>query len=250
MRSLAVFAGGCDLEAVETVCAGDLDVLESLVQKSLVLQRPGVGGSARFLMLATVREYADELLTAAGEEAEARARHADHVLALVERAEPRVARCAGNWSGWRGWSRRSATSGRPSTGCSHREGASQALRIVSTLIDFWDVRGSHQEARGWLERGLAALPGSRRPDPGSRAARGRLGRLPGRRPRPGPRRSRPSRWRSRRRPGDVHLETRALSQLAGVAMLEGAFAETVAPGRRRRRVRQASGRRRRCSPSR
>src|SRR5439155_15158418 len=33
---LSVFAGGCTLEAAETVCAADLDVLESLVDKSLV----------------------------------------------------------------------------------------------------------------------------------------------------------------------------------------------------------------------
>jgi predicted ATPase len=33
---LSVFAGGCTLDAAETVCAADLDVLESLVDKSLV----------------------------------------------------------------------------------------------------------------------------------------------------------------------------------------------------------------------
>jgi predicted ATPase/class 3 adenylate cyclase len=227
-RSLAVFAGGCDLEAMETVCAGDLEVLESLVQKSLVLQRRGVGGSARFLMLATIREYADELLAAAGEQAQACARHADHVLALVEQAEPHL--LTGGQMEWLArleqeiGNIRAAVTWLLSSG-----GESGALRIVSTLIDFWDVRGSHQEARGWLERGLAALPD--RGDPirgrallaaGSAASQG--GDLA---------RARMLTVESlafAETAGDARLETRALSQLAAVAMLEGAFAETVALG--------------------
>ncbi len=226
LRSLAVFAGGCDLEAVETVCAGDLDVLESLVQKSLVLQRPGVGGSARFLMLATVREYADELLTAAGEESEARARHADHVLALVERAEPEL--LTRGQLEWLARLEQDIDNIRAAVNWLLSSGAeSEALRIVSTLIDFWDVRGSHQEARGWLERGLAALPDRGDPIRGrallaAGSAVFQSGDLA---------QARALTAESlafAETAGDAHLETRALSQLAGVAMLEGAFPETVA----------------------
>jgi predicted ATPase/class 3 adenylate cyclase len=224
-RTLAVFAGGCDLEAVETVCAGDLDVLESLVQKSLVRRRRGVGGSARFLMLATVREYAEELLAVAGEEAGARARHADHVLALVERAEPHL--LAGGQVEWLARLEQEIGNIQAAVGwLLSSEGASQALRLVATLIDFWDVRGSHREARGWLERGLAALPD--RDDPirgrallaaGSAAFQG--GDLA---------RARTLTTESlafAETAGDVRLQARALSNLAGVAMLEGAFADTV-----------------------
>ena len=59
---LAVFVGGCSLEAAEEVCGADLDELAALVDLSLL--KPV--GSDRFLMLQTIREYALELLEAAG----------------------------------------------------------------------------------------------------------------------------------------------------------------------------------------
>src|SRR5205814_8301142 len=36
---LSIFAGGCDLEAAEAVCAADPDLLSSLIDKSLVRRR-------------------------------------------------------------------------------------------------------------------------------------------------------------------------------------------------------------------
>jgi len=38
--------------------------------------------------------------------------------------------------------------------------AETALRISAALVDFWDARGSYDEARGWLHRGLAAYDGT------------------------------------------------------------------------------------------
>ena len=52
---LAVFAGGCTLEAAEEVCEADLDTLQSLVEKSLLRHTDG-----RFWMLETIREFAGE----------------------------------------------------------------------------------------------------------------------------------------------------------------------------------------------
>ena len=74
-RRLAVFNGGCTLEAVEAVCdtKGDLglDVLDgmaSMVDKSLAQQVEQAGGEARFVMLSTIREYAVERLAASDDE--------------------------------------------------------------------------------------------------------------------------------------------------------------------------------------
>src|SRR5439155_9551472 len=81
---LAVFRGGCTLEAAEAVCEADLDTLQSLVDKSLVRLRE----QDRFWMLETIREYALEHLEGSGEAEELRRRHADYFLALAEEADP------------------------------------------------------------------------------------------------------------------------------------------------------------------
>jgi predicted ATPase/class 3 adenylate cyclase len=78
---LAVFTGGCTLEASEAVCDADLDTLQSLVEKSL-LRRSG----DRFVMLETIREFAFEQLAASGEVDEIRRRHFDFFAALAESA--------------------------------------------------------------------------------------------------------------------------------------------------------------------
>ena len=69
---LAVFRGGCSLEAIESVCGEDLpldllDELTSLVNKSLVQQKETRGDGPRFVMLETIHEYAREQLQERGE---------------------------------------------------------------------------------------------------------------------------------------------------------------------------------------
>jgi predicted ATPase/transcriptional regulator with XRE-family HTH domain len=105
---LAVFVGGCSLEAAAAVC-GDItkesvpittsalslntfeDRLSSLVDQSMLRQTNTAGGEQRFEMLESLREYALERLSMQRKEwAVLKCRHAKYFLALAEAAEPRL----------------------------------------------------------------------------------------------------------------------------------------------------------------
>ena len=92
-----MFAGGFDLPGAEAVCAtGDvdslavLDLLGSLVDKSLIVAEHG-SDSVRYRLLETIRQYsAQELVRAEGDAGvqRIRDRHAEYYLALAETARP------------------------------------------------------------------------------------------------------------------------------------------------------------------
>ena len=92
-ESLSVFAGGCTLEAAAAVCATDgeddvavIDLLASLVTKSLLLAELA-SGKQRYLLLESSRQYARDKLIARGEQERVARRHALVYLELAERLE-------------------------------------------------------------------------------------------------------------------------------------------------------------------
>lgn len=99
-RRLAIFPGGCDLHAIEDVCGAGgalagyevevVDLVTSLVEKSLLLHQVGEGGDARYSrysMLETLREYAAEKLEESGETEAMRREFARYFLRLARDAE-------------------------------------------------------------------------------------------------------------------------------------------------------------------
>jgi predicted ATPase len=85
-RRLSIFAGGATVESAEAICAGDLDVLASLVDKSLVVATE----DGRYRMLETIRAYGMECLAEAGEEDLVRRAHAEYFVRMAEEAESRL----------------------------------------------------------------------------------------------------------------------------------------------------------------
>jgi hypothetical protein len=88
---MSVFVGGCTLEAVEAVCAGDpidtedvLDLLAALVARSLVtVDHRRL--DTRYFLYETIRQYGQERLAQADDAEMVRARHADHYIAFSAR---------------------------------------------------------------------------------------------------------------------------------------------------------------------
>jgi predicted ATPase/class 3 adenylate cyclase len=156
-RRLAVFVGGCALEAIESICilADDtrvLDTIDSLVGKSL-LRQAETHGEARFAMLETIREYARERLIADGEAEAVQKRHRDYFLALAEKAAPKL--LGAEQGGWFERLDREHDNLRSALEWSLSEpGSEGGLRLCSALQRFWWTRGHLSEGREWCARAL------------------------------------------------------------------------------------------------
>jgi predicted ATPase/DNA-binding SARP family transcriptional activator len=156
-----VFAGGATIEAVQSVTGADLDTLDHLVAKNLLVRRRTVHAPTRLDMLQTLRAYAAERFGAAGDCAAVRERHYRYFLAVAEchGREQAVMGVASkehlrrldeemhNFDAALRWS-----VGRPDAG--------PALAMVAALGWYWDLRERYAvDAVNWIDRALA-LPGA------------------------------------------------------------------------------------------
>jgi non-specific serine/threonine protein kinase len=97
LRLLSVFAGGWTLTGAMRVIGDQadeyevLDLVTRLLDRSLVTIERTEGGTTRYAMLETVRQYALERLNRSGEGDAARTRHLEFYVALAEEAEPKLA---------------------------------------------------------------------------------------------------------------------------------------------------------------
>jgi predicted ATPase/class 3 adenylate cyclase len=144
---LAVFTGGATLDAVEAVCHADLDVLTSLLDKSLVRRT-----ADRVWMLETIREFASEQPGAAelGDD------HARYYLELAE-AWARDLRGSGQAAALERFASELANL-RAAFEHLLEHDPPAALRLVAALWIFWFMRGHFQEGRALLAEALARAP--------------------------------------------------------------------------------------------
>lgn len=168
-RRLAVFAGGCTLEAAEAIGMhadpAALDIFEGLAllcDNSLLQQRVQEDGEPRFVMLETLREFALERLAESGEEETVRLLHARYFLAVAEVAEPEL-RSHGQAVALRRFEEEHDNL-RAALRWSNGRGEMQ-LRLAGALWWFWYMRGRLAEGSRWLDAALTAAanaPGAAR----------------------------------------------------------------------------------------
>jgi predicted ATPase/Tfp pilus assembly protein PilF len=156
---LAVFAGGCTLKAAEAVCGAGrdlgmevLDVVASLVDKSLLQPTQQADGEARFEMLETIREYGLERLEASGETEQLRRRHADYYLALAAEAAPEL--FGAREPEWLERLEAEHDNVRAALQWLLEHDAEAGLRLAAAVYFFWNVHGHYTEGRRWLEAAL------------------------------------------------------------------------------------------------
>jgi predicted ATPase/DNA-binding XRE family transcriptional regulator/uncharacterized protein (DUF2384 family) len=160
-RQLAVFSGGWTLEAAEAVCGRSdghattlLDMLTSLLDKSLVVQGADADGEPRFRLLELIRAYGRELLAEHDEERALKMRHANYYLELAEKAAQELH--GGDQITWLNRLELEHANLRAALHWAEESGVVQlGLRLSSALWWFWQVRGHLSEGRAWLERFIA-----------------------------------------------------------------------------------------------
>jgi non-specific serine/threonine protein kinase len=183
LRRLAVFAGGWTLEAAEAVCgegvgdqvssvgaspprpgsltpdtrdptsASDVaDVLARLAGKSMVLVE-GNGEEARYRLLETVHQYAEEKLIDAGEAEPLRDRHRDWYAALAERSEP--GQRGPRQEEWRDRLEAELDNMRAALAWGLEGDLEVSARLAGSLARFWMMFGNQTEGLAWLKAILA-----------------------------------------------------------------------------------------------
>jgi predicted ATPase/DNA-binding XRE family transcriptional regulator len=183
-RHLAVFAGGCTLEAAQMMLAGEstanqaqppeqvLYLVASLLDKSLVRRADNDAGTPRLVLLETIREYGLDQLLANGEVAAARNSHLEWCLQLAEPLQPdrtdplEVALLEQEQDNFRAALRWCIETGQ----------AARGMRLAERMWLFWYMRGRWAEGRAWVGE-LLALPAAQQPSPERAAALAVAGQL-------------------------------------------------------------------------
>lgn len=161
LQRLSMFAGDFTLAAAESV-GGDvdldvadvLDVIDALVDKSLVVMREAEG-TARFYLLETIRQYARARLKESGGFHRVCARHARAYMDLVADAAPHF--ITRERPRWVRLVHRELDNIRIALACTRDDDVAAHLTLVGNLGWFWYSSGLWAEARRWLE-GALALP--------------------------------------------------------------------------------------------
>jgi predicted ATPase/class 3 adenylate cyclase len=174
-QRLAIFTGGCTLEAAEAVVPANdderiqvIDLCFSLLDKSLIRSVAREGAESRFTMLETIREYALELLDTS-ERDELQRRHARFFRDMVVAAE--IGLRGAEQLDW--FARLDIDYGNIRTAlewCLSPSGDVEVgLQLGAAINWYWFQRGQTQEGLNWIHRLLATPSAS-----ASSAERGEL----------------------------------------------------------------------------
>jgi predicted ATPase len=157
MRQLSVFAGDWTLEAAQFVCGGNaLNLINSLVQKSLVKVEHALEHATRYHFHEIIRQYARQKLLDAGEGNDVRSRHLIYFVNLVKQAEPELYRS--NQIFWLNKLDRELDNLRTAFEWALATDAASGLRIATIPWRFWQRRNYLQEVETWLRQLLECYP--------------------------------------------------------------------------------------------
>jgi predicted ATPase/DNA-binding XRE family transcriptional regulator len=159
---LSVFGGSFSRAAVTAVCGGGLDeievvdVLSSLVSKSLVVRQDEGSQQARFRLLQLIRQYARSKFALHPDRVVTHRRYAEFYRDLVERAAPQL--IGHDQHEWLLIIDREVGNIRPAIAWSIQHQPEIALRTVAALGRWCYLRGRYTDGRRWASGALRAWP--------------------------------------------------------------------------------------------
>jgi predicted ATPase len=159
LRCVSVFFGGFTLDAMSAVfgesSAPAMDLLGQLIDKSLVAPEETAGGSTRYSLLETVREYGHRKLREDGEHEDVHGRHGEYFARLVEASRGKI-----NGPDRKVWLERLGADVDNLRAVFELGGVrpATALAMAAALGDFWEARGEYTEASARLDAALAGSP--------------------------------------------------------------------------------------------
>jgi predicted ATPase/DNA-binding XRE family transcriptional regulator len=155
LQRLSVFAGGWTLESAEFVCNGDgmeinrvSELMIQLAEKSLLVIERREAMETRYRLLETIRQYAAEKLSEAGEGLQVRTRHLEYFLDLAERAEPELT--GPDTPKWVKRLEEELDNIRAALEWSLQQDAQLGLRLANALMRYWPAYGDVLEGVEWL----------------------------------------------------------------------------------------------------
>jgi predicted ATPase/DNA-binding CsgD family transcriptional regulator len=158
LQRLTLFTAGFALSTAESACAwGEiqredvLDLLSSLVGKSLVVAETLQGSEARYRLLETIRQYAQEKLKASGDWVSAHDHYLACFLQLTEEVAPKLREPYQQL--WFNWLETENDNIRVALAWALEQQRVEAgLRIGTALYSFWQTRAYVREGHIWFER--------------------------------------------------------------------------------------------------
>jgi predicted ATPase/DNA-binding winged helix-turn-helix (wHTH) protein len=158
-RRLSIFEGGFNVETAEAIVSNlpssdknEIDVLNiitSLIEHSLLIQKETANDESRLRMLEVVREFALEKLETSVEGEPVKKNHAAFFLALAQQAEPEL--FDKQSEKWLNRLEEEHENLRAALSWSSVNDAETAVNLAGTLKNFWILRNHLTEGRKWLE---------------------------------------------------------------------------------------------------
>ncbi len=160
---LAIFSGGCTLDAAEAICNPDgelriatLEAMADLVDQSLV-RRTAQAGETRFGMLETIREYGREQLEADGSILQVGQSHLTYFRELGQSGEQHF--LGPDQISWLDRFEREHDNVRAALSRAvDTSQTDEALLLAAAVWRFWFQRGYLREGRVWLEQLIGLQP--------------------------------------------------------------------------------------------